>query len=238
MSSSFLNLPYCSEIDRARIASCILQVFVAKYPKSSDSAEALLQLGMYQEFVGKTEEASKWYRQLVRDFPSAEPAKKANGALRRLNIVGKPMQLSGTDLVTGRPVDLRSYKQKVVLIHYWATWYEHSKEDMVLLKDFYAKKGGRDFDIVGVCLDHDPAAAKEFLTQNRFAWKQLHEQGGLDGRLANQMGVLTTPLMILVDRNGNVANNNIQIAELEAELARLTQGSNTANSARSQALPR
>ena len=42
-----------------------LQAFVGKYPKSADAAEALLQLGMYQEFVGKTEEATKWYQQLV-----------------------------------------------------------------------------------------------------------------------------------------------------------------------------
>ena len=91
----------------------------------------------------------------------------------------------------------------------------------MLLKDFYAKKGGRDFDIIGVCLDNDAAAAKQYLAQNRFPWKHLHEPGGLDGRLANEMGVMTLPLMMLVDQNGNVANNNIHVAELEAELAGL-----------------
>ena len=46
-----------------------LQDFVGEYPKSPDAAEALLQLGMYLEFVGKTEEATKWYQQLVTNFP-------------------------------------------------------------------------------------------------------------------------------------------------------------------------
>jgi thiol-disulfide isomerase/thioredoxin len=201
-----------------------LEVYVGKYPKSSDAAEGLLQLGMYQEFMGKTEEATKWYRQLVTDFPNAGPAGKANGALRRIGSVGKPMRLSGPDLNGGKVVDLASpnYRRKVVLIHYWATWCEPCKADMVLLKDFYAKKGGRDFEIIGVCLDTDAAAARQFLAQNKFAWKHLHEPGGLDGRLANEMGVTTPPVMILVDQNGNVANNNIHAAELEAECAKLT----------------
>jgi thiol-disulfide isomerase/thioredoxin len=217
-----------------------LEAFVAKYPKSSDAAEGLLQLGMYQEFMGKTEDATKWYRQLVTDFPNAGPASKANGALKRLGSVGKPMRLSGTDLL-GDKIDLISakYRRKVVLIHYWATWCEPCKADMVLLKDFYAKKGGRDFDIIGVCLDSDSTAAKQFLSQNKFAWKQLHEPGGLDGRLANEMGVTTPPVMILVDQNGNVAHNNIHVAELEAEFAKLTTpAGNTANSARTAPPPR
>ena len=218
-----------------------LQIYVAKYPKSSDAAEALLQLGMYQEFVGKTEEATKWYRQLVTDFPNADPSTKAKGALNRLNSIGKSIRLSGNDLNGGK-VDLANYRRKVVLIQYWATWCGPCKADMVLLKNIYAKKGGRDFDIISVCLDNDAAGAKQFLSQERFAWKNIHEPGGLDGRLANEMGVMTLPLMMLVDQNGNVANNNIHVAELEAELGRLTtpaaNTANSANSSRSAPLPR
>jgi thiol-disulfide isomerase/thioredoxin len=215
-----------------------LQIFVAKYPKSPDAAEALLQLGMYQEFVGKTEEATKWYQQLVKDFPKADPSAKANGALRRLTSVGKPMRLSGKD-INGRDFDLSSYRRKVVLVHYWATWCQPCKADMVLLKDIYAKKGGRDFDIVGVCLDNNVQGAKQYLDQERFKWKHLVESQGLDGRLANEMGVMTLPVMILVDQNGNVVKNNIHVAELESELARLTQpAANTANSQRTAPQPR
>jgi TolA-binding protein/thiol-disulfide isomerase/thioredoxin len=216
-----------------------LKAFVAKYPKSADAADALLQLGMYEEFVGKPEEASKWYKQLVTEFPNAGSANKAKGALRRIGSVGKPIRLAGNDLQGGK-VDLASpdYRRKVVLIHYWATWCEPCKADMVLLKDFYAKKkGGRDFEIIGVCLDNDAAAAKQFLAQERFAWKHLHEPGGLDGRLANEMGIMTPPVMILVDQNGNVVNNNIQAAELEAGFAKLTAPA--ANAAgRATSLPR
>jgi thiol-disulfide isomerase/thioredoxin len=216
-----------------------LQQFVGQYPKSSDAAEALLQLGMYQEFVGKTADAQKWYQQLVSSFPHEQPAKKASGALMRLSSVGKPIKLRGTDLQNASTLDLGSYRRKVVLIHYWATWCEPCKADMVLLRDFYAKRGGRDFDVIGVCLDDSAAGAKQYLAQNRFPWKHLHEAGGLDGRLANEMGVMNPPLMVLVDQNGNVVNNNIHIAELDATLTRLLQpAGNTATTPRTGAIPR
>jgi TolA-binding protein len=200
-----------------------LQAFVEKYPSSNDTAEALLQLGMYQEFVGETEQAGKWYQQLVSKFPNAGQAAKARGALMRLTSVGKPIRLRGPDFNNGT-VDIAApaYRGKAVVVHYWATWSDNCKNDMVLLKNLYATQGGgRDFEIVGVCLDAEAAAAKQFLNENRFPWKHMYDSGGIDGKLANEMGVMTLPLMLLVDRDGKVIRNNIQAAELGAELTRL-----------------
>jgi hypothetical protein len=108
------------------------------------------------------------------------------------------------------------------------------------LKDFYAKNAGRGFEIVGVNLDESPAPAREFLTENRLPWKQLHEPGGLDGRLANELGVMTVPLMILVDAQGNVVSDNIHVGQLDAELNRLLkpQGSGSNASRRQTNTPR
>ncbi len=209
-----------------------LQAFVNQYPKSADSAEALFQLGIYQEFMGKSDEAAKSYQQLVADFPKAGPIEKAKGALRRLQLLGKPIALRGSDIQGGN-VDLARYRNKFVLIHYWTTIGERWKEDMVLLRDVYAKKSGKDFDIVGVCLDDDPTVAKQYIAENKLAWKQIYERGGLESRLATEMGVITLPLMILVDQKGNVANQNVHIAELDRELARLTKpAADTANALR------
>jgi hypothetical protein len=46
------------------------------------------------------------------------------------------------------------------------------------------------------------------------------------------MGVITLPLMILVDQNGKVANQNVHVAELDTELAKLVKpAADTANNA-------
>ena len=130
------------------------------------------------------------------------------------------MRLKGQDL-TGATVDIAAYRRKIVLIHYWATWCEPCKADMILLKDFHARHASGDFDIIGVCLDSSTTAVRTYLSQNRFPWKQVLEPGGQDGPLANEMGVMTLPLMLLVDQQGNVVNNNIHVADLDAEMAKL-----------------
>jgi TolA-binding protein len=211
-----------------------LYAFVGKYPKSTDTAEALFQLGMFQEFMGKNEEATKWYQQLVKDFPKASAVEKSKGALRRLNSVGKPLALRGKE-IQGGTVDIAKYRGKIVLVHYWGTigGGDRWKQDLVLLSDVYAKKGGNGFEIIGVCLDDDPTVAKQYISENKIPWKQIYERGGLESRLANEIGVLTLPLMILVDQKGNVANQNVHIAELDSELAKLAKpASNTANALR------
>jgi thiol-disulfide isomerase/thioredoxin len=192
---------------------------------------------MYQEFTGNAADATKWYQQLAANFPDAKQSQRATGALRRLNAVGKPMTLNGKDL-QGAAIDLTSkqYRGKAVLIQYWATWSAPCKADLEQLKGYYDKHAGRDFDIVSVCLDDNQTAAKQFWTQNKYIWKSIFEPGGLDGRLANEMGVMTLPLMVLVDQKGNVVNTNVQYADLDGELAKLTKpnaNAGTANALRS-----
>ncbi len=197
-----------------------LEDFAGRYPASPDSAEALLQLGMYDEFVGKTDEAIEWYGKLATGFGNSTQASKAKGAIRRLGSVGKPIRLRGTD-VQGGAVDLASYRGRPVIIHYWATWCDVCKDDMAHIKELYGKHGARNLAVIGVALDDSPEPVKQYLRENRFPWKQVHEPGGLDGRLANEMGVMTLPLMILVDQRGNVVSDNIHASELDGELARL-----------------
>lgn len=200
-----------------------LETFANENPKSPDAAEAMLQLGMSYEFSGTTDKAKEWYGKLVKDFPTTPQAAKATGVLRRLDSVGKPFRFTAKD-VRGGAIDLAAqpYRGRVTLIQYWATWDDRCKVDMDALKELYAKYGGQGgFEIIGVCLDRDPKAMQAFLQQNRYMWRQVHEPGGFDGPMANQMGVMTLPMMILVDQKGVVVGDNIFAANLDGELKRL-----------------
>lgn len=194
-----------------------LEKFVQDYPKAPDTAEALLQLGVAQEFAGQETKAKKWYGQLVSDFETTASATKARGALNRIDSVGKTMELRAKN-VNGQPEDLAKYHGKYVLVHYWSTWCEPCKTDFAELKELYAKYGKSGFTLIGVNVDGSLADANDYLSKNRLPWPQLWEAGGLDGRLANEMGILTLPTMILVDDKGTVVNRNVHITELESEL--------------------
>lgn len=196
-----------------------LEQFVKDYPKAADTAEALLQLGIAQEFAGQEDNAKKWYRQLVSDFESTPSAIKARGALNRIGSVGQVLPLKGKT-VSGQTDDLSKYKGKYVLIHYWATWSEPCKTDFAELKELYAKYG-KNFALIGINVDSSLADANDYLAKNKLPWSQLWEPGGLDSRLANEMGILTLPAMILVDDKGKVINRNAHITELDSELRSL-----------------
>ena len=200
-----------------------LQAFVAKHPTSPDAAEAMLQMGIADEFSGKEREALERYAAIVKAFPESVPARKARGAARRLESVGKPLSLSGV-AIDGRQVSLESLRGTPVLVHYWATWCEPCKVDMAQIRELAAKYGPKKFAVVGIALDSDKQQLDKFLKSKPIGWPQLHEAGGLDGRLAEELGVLTLPTMILLDAEGKVVDRNVVITELEKKVDGLLEG--------------
>ncbi len=197
-----------------------LQKYVADYPTSDDAAEAMLQLGIAEEFAGEEGKAEVWYARIVKDFASSSSAaKKAAGARARLGSVGKTIAFSGRS-TSGAAVDLAQYRGKVVLIQYWATWCEPCKRDLPMLKELTAKYG-RSFGVIGVSLDGSRQDLTGYLAENPLPWPQIFEEGGLDSRPANQLGILTLPTMILVDKQGKVVDRNVQIGGLAEKLKAL-----------------
>ncbi|NIP86420.1 MAG: redoxin family protein [Planctomycetales bacterium] len=194
-----------------------LENFVSQHPQAEDAPEALLQLAMAQEFAGEEEKAKGWYGKIVESFPQSSQAKKAVGAKRRLDSVGQVLQLRGPGM-KGGTVDVASWKGQLVLVQYWATWCEPCKQDMETLVDLVARYGRSGFAVVGVNVDQQPTTAAAFLQRTRIAWPQIHEPGGLDSRLATELGVLTLPTMLLLDQQGRVVHRNIHVSEVEAEL--------------------
>lgn len=199
-----------------------LEEFVTQCPTAEESSEAMLQLAIAQEFAGKDEEALKWYNRIVTEFPKVDLAVKAAGAKRRLESVGKSIELQGKT-IGGAAVSLSQYQGRVVLIHYWATWCEPCKRDLQTLKAVQAKFAKSGFSLIGVNLDSDPRAADQFVRAQQLAWPQMYEAGGLDSRLANELGILTLPTMILVDKSGHVVRRNIHIGEVESEIEKLSK---------------
>ncbi len=82
-------------------------------------------------------------------------------------------------------------------------------------------KYGRSLAIIGVSLDHNVKDLNAYLAENPLPWPQIFEEGGLDNRPANALGILTVPTMILVDQQGKVVSRAVSIVDLEAELKKL-----------------
>jgi thiol-disulfide isomerase/thioredoxin len=199
-----------------------LKTFIETYPTSNDAAEALLQIAIAEEFAGNDEEAKVWYKKIASASPKSAQARKANGAIRRLDSPGKPLNFKGRT-INGKALDLKQLAGRVVLVHYWASWCEPCKADMAIIRDLVAKYGQSGFYAVGVNVDNDQQIAVDSIKKARLTWPQIYETGGLESRPATELGILTLPTMLLLDKKGRVISRNIHISEVEVEIKKRAQ---------------
>ncbi len=155
-----------------------LKKFVSEYPSADDAPDALLQLGMVSEFMGKESEAKNWYGKLGREYTASPLSKKAQGCLRRLEMEGKPIELAGPTLGTEAAFDISSFSGKVVVVYYWASWNGQCASDFNRLKALQVQYKSKGLELVCVNLDNNQMDAVNFLRNNNLDAVQLYQAGG------------------------------------------------------------
>ena len=200
-----------------------LTKFVEAYPKADDAADALLQLGMVNEFLNKEVEAKNWYGVLVKNFGDSPQAKKAAGSIARLELDGKALKLSGPTLTDSNTVyNIEQSAGKVVVVYYWASWISQSASDFAKLKAL-ADAQGKGVEIVCVNLDGTPKEARDFLATAPPVGVHLYQSGGMESKLATDYGIMVLPNLIVVGKDGKVVNRNVQINTLDEEVKKQLQ---------------
>ena len=199
-----------------------LKDFIKQYPQAPDSAEAMLQIALAAEFTGDLKEAAQWYGRASQSFAATDSGKKATGALRRLNLEGKPFNISGPTL-DDRTFNSTTYRGGPVIYHCWASWCEGCKADMRALKELQAKYAKHKVRVVGINLDKDRSVAAQFVKQNPYPWLHVHDPGGLDSNLAIGYGILTLPVNIVVGKDGNVVKAGAHWTDLDRIIEELVK---------------
>ena len=169
-----------------------LAKFVETYPQAEDAPEALMQLGMVSEFVNKEVDAKKWYEMLDKQFHAHPHAIKAQGALKRLELEGKVLELTGPTM-DGGTFNIAQLRGKVVIVYYWASWNkERTVGDFASLKLMQKNYASRGVELVCVNLDNTAAEAAAFLQQSPSP-VYIFQPGGLESPLATQYGIMVLP---------------------------------------------
>lgn len=197
-----------------------LEQFIAEYPQSEDAPDAMLQLAMALEFSGKASGAKEWYGKIVAAGSPSPATPIATGALRRLDLAGKPLALSGPAL-GGGTIDVGRLRGKVVAVLFWATYCRPCTEDLPQIQELYKQHKADGFEIVGVNVDSAGAPIQQYIAQYKVAWPQIHEPGGLQGTIAQQYGVITLPTTFLVDKTGKVVSAAATVDDLKKQVPEL-----------------
>jgi thiol-disulfide isomerase/thioredoxin len=172
--------------------------------------------------LGDLEGAKKVWTDVKDAIPAAE--EEANAQVLLIEMIGKdptPFPESAKDL-DGKPVSLADYKDKVVLIDFWATWCPPCREEMPLVVAAYEKFHDKGFDVVGVTLDRADSADKvrEYTTATKMPWRQVYYPDG-SNEVAKEYNVESIPHTVLVGRDGKVLRVGLRGSALDRKLSKL-----------------
>lgn len=147
-------------------------------------------------------------------------SKKLQGAARRFGLPGNPMSFVGVN-PNGTKISNNDFKNKVVLVDFWASWCQPCLASIPVLKDLYKKYRGQGLEIVGVNIDNTPQDLQKLIDKEVIPWAQIcdsgmSEKGGK--KISDYYGVTELPTLILMGKNGKVIATDFDLQELPKKL--------------------
>jgi cytochrome c biogenesis protein CcmG/thiol:disulfide interchange protein DsbE len=123
--------------------------------------------------------------------------------------------------LAGRALSLRSYRGKVVLLNFWATWCGPCLTEIPRFAAWQTDYGGAGLQIVGVSMDDGVAPVKRAYAKYHLNYPVVMG----DVELAEQFGgVLGLPLSYLIDPNGRIVDRyqgDLNLGQLESKIKSL-----------------
>jgi peroxiredoxin len=182
------------------------------------------------ERSGLPDAAVFFYEQLASASGDAERVRFAEGAIRRLKLPGRRLELSGP-LLSGDVFDLRDLRGKVVLIDFWYTACRPCVEEIEnTFLPLYEKYQQHGFEIVGIPND-SRERLEQFIRQRNIRWPQIYIESKPADPLARvapdahpiaeRYGIYAWPTLFLVDQNGVVVSTTLRGDQVEPALRKL-----------------
>ncbi len=116
-------------------------------------------------------------------------------------LVGKQAPQFTRTSLNGGKIDLATYRGKVVLLDFWATWCAPCQVEMPTFDRWQRYYGPQGLQVIGISMDDDPGLARSLSAKLRLNYPVAMGDEKL-GELYG--GVLGLPLTYLIDRNGKV----------------------------------
>ena len=105
----------------------------------------------------------------------------------------------------GQPIDLSSYKGKVVLVDFWASWCGPCRESFPWLNKMHTNKSSEGLVVIGVNVDEDSNDAKQFLEKFPAKFKLIFDPKGNHASYYNIPGMPTT---LIFDKQGKLVHQH------------------------------
>ncbi len=151
---------------------------------------------------------------------ACSPPPAAPGGDPNAPLVGKAAPAFELKTLEDSSLSLASYRGKVVLLDFWATWCKPCHEQTKILTPLYAELKGQGVEFLAVNSGEEEDTVRSFVADTPFTYPVLLDP---EDSLAAPYGVQALPTLVVVDREGKVTlfqEGISDAAELRREIAR------------------
>ena len=136
---------------------------------------------------------------------AAEETCAANAKVANLNFTLKD--------INGKDVSVSSYKDKVILLDFWATWCAPCKIEIPAFIDLYNKYKSRGFVVLGVSMDDSVPDVKPFVQKLKMNYPVFIGMGRKD--IEEAFELIGFPTSFIISRDGKICGQHMGYAPKE-----------------------
>lgn len=196
----------------------------------------LAKADLYTQVLNEPEKAVGVLKQVQHDFPGAQVNGNTDALIESLQKAAAVMQIQRSlamgapfpDFdekdINGKPLSVASYRGKVLLIDFWATWCPPCRAELPDILAAYKRYHEQGFEVIGISLDEDRKELETFLKAQDMTWPQYNDGLFWKTKLVSKYGVEKLPSTFLLDRSGKIIGKDLQGNNLTQAIARALGG--------------
>lgn len=126
---------------------------------------------------------------------------------------GRPAPDFLVHLDNGRTVTLASYRGRVLVLNFWASWCPPCVQETPALNALAQRFAPQQVTVLGISIDEDPVAYQTFLARYHITFPTGRDPGQ---SIMHRYGTVQIPETYIVDRDGRVVRKLVSVADFNA----------------------
>ena len=118
-------------------------------------------------------------------------------------------------------INLSSFKNKVVLVEFWASWCMPCRQSIPNVIRLYKKYKSKGFEVFSISIDVNKADWLAAVQYDKIPYMQVNDKMGWNSLVATAYNVNAIPSTFLLDKTGKIIAINAYGSRLERKIKKL-----------------